>query len=118
MDSWQGRVETHRLAGESNASLGLRQSLSEIITTFLPDSAAATAREKRANERKRRSWIANAATAIGAKYPEEKKNRARFTGESLRTARAAKTGKRRPDRSNAESKEARARARRLKDVLL
>jgi len=78
---WQGHVETHRPAGEGDASLDLRRSLTEIITKRLSDAPAAAERQKRANERRRRRWVADACREIGARYPNEKKNRRRFTGE-------------------------------------
>jgi hypothetical protein len=116
MAYWRGHIETHRLAGEGNASLVLRQSLNGIIAMHLHDSVDATDRQKRANERNRHSWVAYAAKSIGAKYPNEKKNRARFTGERLPIS-AVKSVKSRPHRRNIVSKQIRARAIRLKGIV-
>ena len=72
---WQGHVVLHRPSGAANASLTLRQSLIDIITRFSPDDPSDSERQKRKNRHNRDRWVATAAKAIGAKYPDEKKNR-------------------------------------------
>jgi len=78
---WQQHVAANRPAGEGAASLDLRRSLTDIITAHWPDVPDATQQQKRFNERERRGWVAFACSEIGAKYPDEKKNRRRFIGE-------------------------------------
>ena len=109
---WQGHVELHRPSGAANASLTLRQSLIDIITRFSPDDPSDSERQKRKNRHNRDRWVATAAKAIGAKYPDEKKNRGRFTGE--RTVNTQRLIMKLPKRRRLErSKEERERARRL-----
>jgi hypothetical protein len=114
---WQGHVEAHRPAGEGSASLDLRRSLTEIIATHSPDAPAATDRQKRANERKRRSWVAFAANKIGARYPHEKTHRRRFTGEHSSSSKELKDAKRRGVEKHRRVRQSRT-ERRLKGVLI
>jgi hypothetical protein len=97
---WRKHVETNRPAGQGSASLALRQSLMHFVTKHSPETS----------QRQIRSCVAYALNAIGAKYPNEKKNRQRFTGQP---AKAAGTAKPRKQILDAGTKEARARARRL-----
>jgi len=77
---WQRHVAAQRPTGEDARNRELRWSLTDIITAHWPDPPEATEQQKRANERGRRNWVAFACKEIGAKYPNEKKNRRRFTG--------------------------------------
>ena len=98
--SWQTHVHRNRPTGEGAASLALRQSLTDFAArcwTGSPETASE--RERRAKEKKIRSWVAFACAEIGARYPNEKKNRARFTGERLPIS-AVKPNKLRPHRRN------------------
>jgi hypothetical protein len=81
--------------------------LIDIITAHWPDSPDATDQQKRTNNRERQRWVAFACREIGAKYPNEKKNRRRFIGEHKPKASRQKKH-RRIRQSKAE--------RRLKDV--
>jgi hypothetical protein len=96
---WQGQVKAHRPSGEGAASLDLRRSLIDIIAKY-----------SLADERTQRNWVAFACRKIGAKYPDEKKNRRRFTG----------VGEHKPKPSRRWEKHIRVRQseaeRRLKDV--
>jgi hypothetical protein len=74
---WQQHVKAHRPDGEDAASLDLRRSLKDIFTAHCPDLLL----EGRAKERKLRDLVAYACQEIGARFPDEKKNRQRFTGE-------------------------------------
>jgi hypothetical protein len=67
---WQAHVAAHRPVGQGAASSDLLQSLTQIIATHRPDMP----------ERYQLTWIAFAARKIGARFPDEKKNRRRFTG--------------------------------------
>jgi len=78
---WQGHVNAHRPAGEGDASLALRRTLTAIITAHRPDPPNATAEQKRFKEQRLRDWVAFACREIGAKYPHHKKHRRRFIGE-------------------------------------
>jgi hypothetical protein len=77
---WQRRVAAHRPAGEGARNRELRRSLTDIITAHWPDPPDATDRQKRINRLKRDRWVAFACREIGARYPNEKKNRRRFIG--------------------------------------
>jgi hypothetical protein len=81
MAYWQRRVAAHRPTGEDARNHELRSSLTYIITAHWPDPPDATDRQKRTNKWKRHRWVAFACREIGAKYPNEKKNRRRFIGE-------------------------------------
>jgi hypothetical protein len=78
---WQRRVAAHRPTGEDARNRELRWSLTYIITAHWPDAPDATDQQKRTNQRERHRWVAFACREIGAKYPNEKKNRRRFIGE-------------------------------------
>jgi hypothetical protein len=78
---WQRRVAAHRPAGEDARNRELRWSLTDIITAHWPDPPDATDRQKRTNRWERHRWVAFTCKQIGAKYPNEKKNRRRFIGE-------------------------------------
>ena len=79
---WQGHVKAHRPAGAGDASLALRQSLTDIITAHRPDPPRATKHQKRFKEQRRRDWVAFACREIGARFPHQKKHRRQFVGES------------------------------------
>ena len=112
---WQGHVESHRPTGAANASLSLRQSLMDLVTRFSPGDPSDSDRQKRKNRHNWDRWVATAAKAIGARYPDEKKNRRRFTGEQAVNTQT--TGKKTPKRRRREqSKEERERTRRLARV--
>lgn len=102
---YQGHVEVHRPTGEADASLSLRRSLSDIFTRHSPNQ----------REPYRRRLVAKALKSIGARYPDEKKNRGRFTGE--RAVNTHTTSKK-PLKRATQSKEARSRARRLAKIAL
>jgi hypothetical protein len=78
---WQRHVAAHRPTGEDARNRELRWSLIDIITAHWPDAPDATNQQKRTNKRERHRWVAFACSEIGAKYPNEKKNRRRFIGE-------------------------------------
>jgi hypothetical protein len=78
---WQRRVAADRPTGEDARNRELRWSLIDIITAHWPDAPDATNQQKRTNKRERHRWVAFACREIGAKYPNEKKNRRRFIGE-------------------------------------
>jgi hypothetical protein len=114
---WQGRVEAHRPTGERVVSLDLRISLTEIITEHWADPPDATHRQKRANERKRRRWVAFACNKIGARNLHEKKHRRRFTGERPSNSKEPKNTKRHGAGKHRRIRQSRA-ERRLKGVLI
>jgi hypothetical protein len=101
---WRKHAEQHRPAGEGDISTWLRRNLTVIIDTHSDKP-----------ERYRRRWVADTAKAIGAKYPNETKNKRRFLGQQPpkpKPSHAIETGRRRrPD-----DKKARALARRLRGV--
>jgi hypothetical protein len=78
-DYWQQHVEAHRPTGEDAASLALRWSLRDIYN----EHCLSVRHKKNPKERKRHldDLIARASKMIGAGYPNERKNRGRFTGE-------------------------------------
>jgi hypothetical protein len=100
---WQRHVEAHRQAGEGDASLDLRLSLLDIVAAHCPD----------APEWKRRRRVAFACREIGARYPNEKKHRRRFTGEQKRPSKPGPKLYLRPLRKSAAERRLQ---RRLKDV--
>ena len=77
---WQRHAEAHRPTGEAAASLVLRWSLKDIYNEH-----CLSLRHKNQNpkERKRHldDLVARASKMIGARYPNERKHRGRFTGE-------------------------------------
>jgi hypothetical protein len=77
-DYWQRHVKAHRPTGEGAASLDLRQSLKDIYNEH-----CLSLRQKNPKERKRHldDLVARASKMIGARYPNERKHRGRFTGE-------------------------------------
>jgi hypothetical protein len=75
-------VFKHRQYGGYQTNLSLRQQLIDLISRYCPDPQSCSPDQKRRNERKRRSWVAFASKKIGARYPNEKKNRARFIGST------------------------------------
>jgi hypothetical protein len=81
LDYWHQRVAAHRPTGEEARNRELRWSLTDIIPEHWSDAPDATDRQKRTNKRERRRWVAFACQEIGARYPNEKKNRRRFMGE-------------------------------------
>jgi hypothetical protein len=110
-------IRAHRPAGEGAASLSLRRSLIDLIARYCPDASTSNGRQKRVGERKRRSWVALAVERIGARYPNEKNERGRFTGERSTRTRTAQVASPAAPRQR-PSKQARAREKRLKDVVL
>jgi hypothetical protein len=72
---WEKHITPHP-AGEGDFGTWLRQELMAIL-----------ARYSDADERKRRSWVAQALAVLGVKYPNEKKHKKRFLRK--RTAPAA-----------------------------
>jgi hypothetical protein len=114
---WQSHVASHRPSGAANASRDLRQSLIDLVTRFSPDNPLDDDRAKRKNKGNRIRWVATAAKAIGARYPDEKKNLGRFIGKragdpQTRSAIPPKQGHRK------ESKEVRERNSRLAKITL
>jgi hypothetical protein len=98
---WRRHVEAHRPTGEGTRSLDLRRSLLDIIAKY-----------SSANERRRRNWAAFACRELGARYPDEKKNRGRFTGSGESKLKTPKRPKKRVRIRPSEAE------RRLKDVLI
>jgi hypothetical protein len=76
---WQRHVEAHRPTGEDAASLALRWFLKDIYN----EHCLSLRHKKNPKERKRHldDLVARASKMIGARYPNERKNRGRFTGE-------------------------------------
>jgi hypothetical protein len=95
----QNHVWKHRPAGGADAGLCLRQSLIVLMDEVHPD----------VSERTRRAWVAGAVKLVGAKYPNEKKNRARFTGEGVGKRGAAFSSKRAKRPHGREANKARTR---------
>jgi hypothetical protein len=108
-------IRAHRPAGEGAASLSLRQSLTDLIIRYCPDAPASNGQQKRAGERKRRCWVAAAAKRVGARYPHEKNERARFTGERSTKTSAVQSRQVTTARRRRLSKQASAREKTLKD---
>ena len=75
---WQRHVEAHRPTGEGAANLVLRWSLKDTYNEH-----CLSLRHKNAKERKQHldDLVARASKMIGARYPNERKHRGRFTGE-------------------------------------
>jgi hypothetical protein len=71
--------QRHRPTGEDAASLALRWSLKDIYN----EHCLSLRHKKNPKERKRHldDLVARASKMIGARYPNERKNRGRFTGE-------------------------------------
>jgi hypothetical protein len=74
---WRQHVAANRPTGEGAASLDLRRSLTDIFAAHCLDVPP----EDRAKERKLRDFVAYACQEIGARFPDETKNRRRFTGD-------------------------------------
>jgi hypothetical protein len=110
---WQRHVAANRPAGKGAASLDLRKSLTDIITAHQPDPPNATGEQKRYNEQKRDRWVAFACTQVGARFPNEKKNRGRFRGEQKHPRKRRPKLYLRPHRKSADERRLK---RRLKDV--
>jgi hypothetical protein len=102
-DYWHSHVEQNRPYGERSIGEWLRQDLMAIIGAV-----------SNAPERRRRQWVARVCKAIGAKYPNEKKNKKRFLGQQV--AKDKPSRKTRAKRDTPESKEARSWARKLRGV--
>jgi hypothetical protein len=77
---WQRHVEAGRPTGEDAANLDLRWSLKDIYSEHCRLSLR---RHKNPKERKRHldDLVARASKMIGARYPNERKHRGRFTGQ-------------------------------------
>jgi hypothetical protein len=80
MGYWRKHVDAHRPAGEGDARLFLRRCLIEILQEHLPDRLDATNDQKRANERRRLLRVAKALADAAIKFPNQRKNRKKFTG--------------------------------------
>src|SRR5262249_5949480 len=98
-DYWQRHVKAHRPTGENAAGLTLRQSLKNIYN----EHCLSLRRHKNPKERKRHldHLVARASKMIGAKYPNERKHRSRFTGEQKHPS---KRGAKRPLRKSADER--------------
>jgi hypothetical protein len=68
LDYWQAKVRPQRPFGKGQARLDLRQTLLDFLAGHID------------NEHKRRQPVADILTEAGVKFPNEKKNRGKFTG--------------------------------------
>jgi hypothetical protein len=102
VDYWQRHVKAHRPTGEGAAGLALRQSLKNIYN----EHCLSLRRHKNPKERKQHldDLVARASKMIGAKYPNERKHRRRFSGEQKHPSKRGPKLYQRPLRKSADER--------------